>query len=170
MACCSKMTDLLKSDHHELDRLLADLFESFSNGDTVKVLGQLDFFWARLAMHIRAEHLHLFPALRAVFDADDARSLIVERLSKDHNFFMTELSAVMKQIRTLTSDSTADGTDVLARIWKRMIRLQKRLKKHNRLEEKQVYLWADTAIAPSETQALMQGISKELNSMPPRFC
>ena len=57
------MKDLLISDHLELDTILGQLFSALDKGAAGEVYQNLDFFWARLAMHIRAEHLHLFPAI-----------------------------------------------------------------------------------------------------------
>ena len=163
------MNDLLASDHRDLDRLLARLWESFNSGNAAKVFGQLDHFWARLAMHIRAENLHLFPALRAVFDQKDERKLIIERLRRDHNFFMTELSSAMKQLRLLATNKWADETVVLENVQGRLLNLSLRLKEHDGLEEEEVYLWAEMEISPEEIFVLKMEVKKELNSLPPRF-
>ncbi len=40
--------------------------------NSTEIFEKLDIFWARLAMHIRAEHLHLFPVtLKALESKDD---------------------------------------------------------------------------------------------------
>jgi hypothetical protein len=58
------MNNLLASDHDELDELLDKLFASFdASGSVEQIYQKLDLFWARLAVHIRAEHLHLFPLI-----------------------------------------------------------------------------------------------------------
>lgn len=54
---------LLAHDHSELDSTLAGLVSALFEGDAARSLERLDLFWARLAMHIRAENLYLFPAL-----------------------------------------------------------------------------------------------------------
>src|ERR1044072_7340629 len=58
-------TDILVNDHAEVDALLRGLWDAFEGGEAEEVLAKLDYLWARLAVHIRAEHLHLFPALLA---------------------------------------------------------------------------------------------------------
>ena len=57
------MTDVLVDDHAEVDELLRGVMLAFDGGDVREVYPKLDYLWARLAVHIRAEHLHLFPAL-----------------------------------------------------------------------------------------------------------
>ena len=59
------MTKLLVDDHAEVDALFRDLWRDFDGGGARGVFEKLDYLWARLAVHIRAEHLHLFPALLA---------------------------------------------------------------------------------------------------------
>lgn len=51
---------VLAHDHAEIDRLIGDLLSALQEGDTLKVFARLDLLWARLAVHIRAEHLCLF--------------------------------------------------------------------------------------------------------------
>ena len=52
--------------------------------------------WARLAVHIRTEHLHLFPAIaRRVNAAERA----IDRLRADHDFFMRELAQAIAILR-----------------------------------------------------------------------
>lgn len=75
------MKEQLARDHGELDLLFAELRVAFEAGDIREIHLRLDLFWARLAVHIRAEHLQLFPAivraLRGDHEADvgDAPSL-----------------------------------------------------------------------------------------------
>ena len=57
------MKDLLTSDHAEIEEIENLLFAAFETGVAEQVFGKPDIFWTRLAMHIRAEHLHLFPAI-----------------------------------------------------------------------------------------------------------
>ena len=47
------MTELLVTDHAELDALGRDLLSAFDRGDAPEVLTKLDLMWARLAVHIR---------------------------------------------------------------------------------------------------------------------
>lgn len=77
------MTDILVRDHAEVDALFCELSPAFARGGAREVFEKLDYLWARLAVHIRAEHLQLFPALLAAsarrhdVDADGAPSLEV---------------------------------------------------------------------------------------------
>jgi iron-sulfur cluster repair protein YtfE (RIC family) len=80
---------LLAHDHEELDGTLAELKSALSAGDAVRSLERLDRFWARLAMHIRAENHELFPVLkRAAAEAPDAEKIlsILAGLRHDHDF------------------------------------------------------------------------------------
>jgi hypothetical protein len=54
---------LLEDDHASLGQLFAYLDEELARPDIARAFELLDLFWARLAVHIRAENLHLFPAL-----------------------------------------------------------------------------------------------------------
>src|SRR5690242_4134902 len=102
---------LLAHDHSELDAALADFVSALADGDAPRSLDALDLFWARLAVHIRAENLHLFPALLRAADAvrgstpdaslpqpTEIRNLVAQ-LREDHDFFMIELAAAVKQLR-----------------------------------------------------------------------
>lgn len=63
----SKGTECLANDHVALDQLLKQLQAALNDGDVKACYARLDLFWAKLAVHIRAEHLHLFPrVLQAV--------------------------------------------------------------------------------------------------------
>ena len=66
---------LLAEDHEALDKALSALLAALDEGDSATAFARLDLFWARLAMHIRAEHLQLFPAiLRALHGETDSDS------------------------------------------------------------------------------------------------
>src|ERR1044072_5042640 len=70
---CMNATDILVNDHAEVDALLRGLWDAFEDGEAEEVLAKLDYLWARLAVHIRAEHLHLFPALLAAAGSGPGR-------------------------------------------------------------------------------------------------
>lgn len=53
----------LVDDHVALDELLKHLQSTLNHGQIDAIYGELDRFWAKLAVHIRAEHLHLFPTV-----------------------------------------------------------------------------------------------------------
>lgn len=145
---------LLAADHAELDGLLGDVFSALEK-DAELVYPFLDLFWARLAVHIRAEHLHLFPAL--LQNASDQTGRLIASLRSDHNYFMRELGALVRAMRT---DSQASARDVLGQL----NHLRDRLLEHNRLEEKAIYPLADSG--PHDLDA---AVKRELNTLPPRF-
>lgn len=58
----SQASQRLADDHGALDEVLSQLWKALDTGDVLVSHDKLDLFWARLAVHIRAEHLHLFPA------------------------------------------------------------------------------------------------------------
>src|SRR5215207_7334126 len=146
------MTKLLVDDHAEVDALFRDLWRDFDGGGARGVFEKLDYLWARLAVHIRAEHLHLFPALLAASEgnrnaeADDAPAtgevrLAVERLRVDHDFFMQELAGAVNAARELAAQDVPPGRERLLQIRGRAEAVEERLVEHNRVEEQQVYLW-----------------------------
>src|SRR5512141_2752469 len=109
------MNDFLVSDHAALQTLLGELSAALDTGDLKLSYARLDQFWARLGVHIRAEHLQLFPAiLRALggtrrVEAVNAPSLshaqkVIEELRGDHNFFMHELARAIASMRDLMAN------------------------------------------------------------------
>src|SRR2546421_4090324 len=98
-----RLERLLAGDHAELDELLRALDDALAGGDAAAAFARLDLFWARLAMHIRAENLHLFPTiLAALADESEKFERLTSALSEaraniaqlrvDHDFFMHELA------------------------------------------------------------------------------
>src|SRR3712207_2351236 len=121
------MTDILTHDHAEVDALLGELSQAFEGGRARGVFEKLDYLWARLAVHIRAEHLHLFPALlaaRAVGQGegtDDALApgevrMAVGRLREDHDFFMRELAGAVNDARALAAQDGPPDRERLLQI------------------------------------------------------
>lgn len=115
------MPDLLERDHEEMDGVLGALLLALDHGDQDESFARLDQLWARLAMHIRAEHLCLFPAILGAPQAllsgrggaprlEEAQSAIGV-LRSDHDFFMHELAKVINRMRALktTSDTGNNG-------------------------------------------------------------
>src|SRR5688572_4473628 len=142
------MSILLVGDHAEVDALFRDLSHAFDRGDARAVFEKLDYLWARLAVHIRAEHLHLFPALLAAAAAapdvgtDDAPApeevrAAVARLRADHDFFMHELAAAVNAARELAAQDDPPAPERVASIRGRAFEVAARLVEHNRLEEEQ---------------------------------
>src|SRR5437764_14237253 len=52
---------LLEEDHASLGGLIEELCAALDGSDVARSFALLDLVWARLAVHIRAEHLCLFP-------------------------------------------------------------------------------------------------------------
>ena len=173
------MNNLLADDHSELDELLAELFAALDSGDVERIYEKLDFFLARLAMHIRAEHLHLFPAILGAFEpkepTKERRALSFEfaqstiaKLHDDHDFFMRELISAIKQIHGLRENNRNASSHILT-ARETIIAVSRRLETHNEFEESEVYQWADILLNPSERAALNERMQKEIDNLPPRF-
>lgn len=158
---------LLTDDHAELDELLDSVFASLDAGNTTVAYSRLDLFWARLAMHIRAEHLHLFPAVLKIGESEAVSGIreIVERLRRDHDLFMHELAEAIKSMRAVTTDSEPDiRVDVL----RRLERVRDRLAEHNAIEEERIY-GLRRFLSPDDQDMLARSLAKELANLPPRI-
>lgn len=174
------MPDLLERDHEELDAVLGELFLALDGGDKDESFARLDLLWARLAIHIRAEHLCLFPAILCAPQAllngtggaprlEEAQSAI-GLLRSDHDFFMHELAKAINLMRALKSITDADATgECLRKVRSIVLSVNNRLSAHNQLEEKQVYGWIDVLLDEAERSALNARVRRELENLPPRF-
>ncbi|MEO8435707.1 MAG: hemerythrin domain-containing protein [Pyrinomonadaceae bacterium] len=174
----NSIESVLAADHESLARLLAELDRELASPNIARAFELLDLFWARLAVHIRAENLHLFPALAdapvALFSGKDGLPTAAEthdalaRLRSDHDFFMKELAQLIKIMREIADIHSSPGEEVEA-VRQRMVAIKGRLEVHNDLEEQQVYQWPALFLdAPAFTR-LCQGLSQELDNLPPRF-
>ena len=167
----------LKSDHEELDRLLDNTFESLAKGDCTDAYQKLDLFWARLAMHIRAEHSCLFPRIQRLSQsldtpADHNRSeqlaVLLADLRHDHDFFMSELGRAVTALRL--TFNFGNETETVVIVHTILEQVAERLRTHNLIEEKRVYtLLTDSTLPEEEIQALERSIQKELDNYPQRF-
>jgi hemerythrin superfamily protein len=155
---------ILSHDHAEIDALLDDALKKLEAEDNA-AFGALDLFWARLAMHIRAEHLHLFPAVLKVSKKESLSDvpLIVKCLRRDHDFFMHELGDIIKGMRAVTIENNS-GLDTAQRLHG----IRDRLVGHNAIEEQRIYPLRDQ-LSQQDEQDLSRSIAKELNNLPPRF-
>ena len=157
--------DILEADHRELDQLLVELLDEIGRDvpDPATAYHRLDLFWARLAVHIRAEHLVLFPALLYASNEDDRESLsaTLAELRHDHDFFMKELARAVKALRLVPDFGNEAETFVVIRGLVEAVAT--RLASHNETEEKTVYPLAD--LSPDARSR----ISKELANLPARF-
>jgi hypothetical protein len=175
------MADLLVHDHAEVGALLSELARAFERGAGAgEILTRLDYVWARLAVHIRAEHLHLFPALLGASErrGDDAAAgtptpeevrAAVERLREDHDFFMRELAGAVNAARALAAADDHETRTQLRHLESKVRAVAERLEEHNRLEEGQVYLWPGALLSDEGRAALQAGMAREVENLPPRF-
>jgi len=157
----------LSDDHHAVSEVLEQLLTALENKDVQTSHSRLDLLWARLAVHIRAEHLHLFPA---VIDRVSEAQAIVNNLRADHDFFMHELARAIGVLRELPQTTvTADSETKLAAVADTVREVEERLAAHNEIEENQIYRWSNTILNESEQLELLARINAELENRPPRF-
>jgi len=167
----SKIENLLGSDHAELDELFGQVFTALDAANHNESFQTLDLFWARLAMHIRAEHLQLFPAIRSIatdLAARDEINDLLGRLRHDHDLFMRELARAIKALRLVFYfGNEAETFEIVRQI---ITEVKQRLEIHNRLEEKQIYTLAnENSMQSDEVENLSVTIKKELDNYPRRF-
>ena len=173
----SEVETILERDHAELDRLLELTFQAIGSNDCRQTYLSLDIFWARLAMHIRAEHLRLFPAVRQIAGRDAKLSGdtalqhvigLLDQLRHDHDFFMHELARAIKCLRlTLYFGNEPETLKVVDDL---VSQIKRRLIIHNAIEEGRIYTLVTERYLPSEEIAeLAISIKKELSNLPPRF-
>lgn len=167
-------SEQLIDDHAAVDKLLKQIQGALTSKDLEVAHAKLDLFWARLAVHIRAEHLHLFPAVLnsaaknvSAPSLDEAERSISE-LRSDHDFFMHELARAVEITRQVLKkrSSLEEGLNNVNNI---VSEVERRLIKHNESEESQIYNWATTLLNPEEQATLASQITAELRKHPPRF-
>jgi hemerythrin-like domain-containing protein len=162
----SHATQLLADDHTSVDAVLTLLRAALKKSDVEATHAALDLFWARLAVHIRAEHLHLFPTvLKRIAEPslNEAETTVAE-LRSDHDFFMHELARAIAIARELSS--TRHGLDNIREI---VASVEERLRRHNAIEEQKIYRWAGEVLNEAEQAQLGSEIRKELTNRPQRF-
>jgi iron-sulfur cluster repair protein YtfE (RIC family) len=174
------MNGCLADDHADLAELLSELHTTLDAGDTKLSYARLDRFWARLGVHIRAEHLRLFPAiLRALSANPNCQTLgspslsqaegVIEELRRDHDFFMHELARAIATMRDLIANNGQDVGPILKDVRARIGAVEERLAIHNEIEESQVYLWIGTLLTDEEQSGLATLLQNELGKLPHRF-
>lgn len=170
----------LVDDHAALADVLKQLQLALETGDVRDSHAKLDLFWARLAVHIRAEHLHLFPAIinglsdrTAVHSGSptlDQGRLAIERLREDHDFFMKGLARAVGTLRDLLKATDRhDTAGAITTVRDAVLEIEKRLIIHNELEENKVYRWATTILSRQDQADLATRINAELGHSPSRF-
>jgi iron-sulfur cluster repair protein YtfE (RIC family) len=169
---------LLEDDHALLGQLLTELDTELSQPNIARAFELLDLFWARLAVHIRAENLHLFPALanapaslftgRDPLPASEEVHKVLARLRSDHDFFMKELAREIKAMREIAGSPEAH-LEELEVLRQRLANVRERLEAHNLLEEKQAYVWPSMLFDEQTSADLCDQLRHELENLPPRF-
>ena len=168
---------ILTYDHSEIDILAGDLLVALEEGDKLKVFARLDLLWARLAVHIRAEHLCLFPSILEANFSDTGSGPtyqeaqgVIDQLRLDHEFFMRELGTSVNGMRKQQDASNDDAVRKQFRKVRRSVsEIQIRLAKHNQLEENYVYKWVNVLLDEAEQSVLVARIRSEIENIPPRF-
>lgn len=174
------MPDSLEGDHEGLDGVLGELFLALDAGEKEECFARLDLLWARLAVHIRAEHLCLFPAIlgapQALFNGmggaprlEEAQSAIGV-LRSDHDFFMHELARAINLMRALKDTLDAEFVrETLRKVRSIVLSVRTRLGSHNQLEENRVYGWVNVLLDEAGRSALDARVRHELENLPSRF-
>jgi len=175
----SEARQRLSDDHRAVNDVLKQVLSALRNKDVEASYSKLDLLWARLAVHIRAEHLHLFPAVinRLTESSDEAvapdlgeAQSIVDELRADHDFFMRELAHAVNLLRELqTPLDRTDREAGLISVLDAFREVEKRLANHNAMEENNIYRWASTILTEPEQIDLATRINAELKNHPPRF-
>lgn len=169
---------LLGADHEALDKLMKELLAALDHRDAETAFARLDLFWARLAMHIRGENMHLFPAIRhglqdiaaqgnEILSSAETQEAIAQ-LRSDHDFFMHELAGAIK-IMSDRHTEVRDDTSMIESVRQTIATLRDRLEAHNKLEEEMVYRLPAKLLGPEELSVLTGQILNELKNLPPRF-
>jgi hypothetical protein len=174
----NSVASLLEHDHESLDEVLTQLDEELAKSNIVRAFELLDFFWARLAVHIRGENLHLFPAIESAptslftgkdcFPTREEAQSVLARLRADHDFFMKELALVVKSVREVVASETLRSEKVVD-VKRRVTKIKKRLEAHNQLEEKRAYTWPALLFNENTITELRESLKRELENLPPRF-
>ena len=164
----AQVSEQLIVDHAALDKVLKQLQAALHRSDLETAHTTLDLFWARLAVHIRAEHLHLFPMVLTCV-GDEAQQ-IVAQLRQDHEFFMHGLGRAVEMMRHLLTISEQPILEErLKSLENNILQIEQRLVQHNEIEENQVYHWATTHLNAEEQARLIEQVTKELRNRPSRF-
>jgi hypothetical protein len=157
---------ILGTDHAELHDLLKSAREELDHADLARAYAATDLFWARLAMHIRAEHLHVFPFVRGI--AGNEIAGVLGELRRDHDMFMVELGRAMKALRL--GFHFGNEVETLATVAGLVHKVAQRLIIHDEIEESRVYPVVDSCRdAGVAMEYVNRGVLKELQNLPPRF-
>jgi len=170
----------LADDHSEVDKLIHKLLATLDQENKLQSFELRDLLWARLAVHIRAEHLCLFPSILEVPPVNfigsggipkyqEAKSAI-DLLRHDHDFFMRELG---KAVNIMRKQETRSDHEVIRKrlldVRRSIVKVQSRLETHNRLEENHTYKWVNMLLSEAKRSTLIARIRHEIENIPPRF-
>lgn len=168
----------LSDDHHAVGKILQQLLTAIDNKEVQTSCSKLDLLWARLAVHIRAEHLHLFPLVTSRCtdspdgvgpDLNEVQAMI-ETLRADHDFFMRELARAIAVCREVPPNIIqAEDEAKFDAVHNTVREVEERLAIHNEIEEDQIYRWSSTILTEPEQSELLARIIAELENRPPRF-
>ena len=152
----------LSDDHHAVSEVLEQVLTALHNQDVKTSYSKLDLLWARLAVHIRAEHLHLFPAVLSRLPEAQAT---IDNLRSDHDFFMRQLARAVGILRQLRNGDDAALSAVAGTVRE----VEKRLARHNEIEEAEIYAQASIILTEPEQMQLVARVNAELEDRPRRF-
>jgi hypothetical protein len=169
----------LERDHASLGQLFVELQSALNQGSPRRSFDLLDLIWARLGIHIRAEHLCLFTALLGAplrkpegrdGDAPDIEEVkgAMSQLRSDHDFFMHELAGAVNTLRRLKDSNDFERRELEA-VRAKVDAVCARLEEHNQIEEEKVYRWIGTALDEEEQAELLDRVRREFEKQPPRF-
>jgi len=171
------LESLLEQDHESLDQLLTELDAAVTKPGNPQVFELLDLFWARLAVHVRAENVRLFPSLanvpadrltgKAGLPTAEEAERVLARLRSDHDFFIGELARMIKALRG--NEVGVMQTEAVEALRTSLRGVRERLEDHNRLEENHVYLWPALLFDDEALATLSEQVRRELQNLPPRF-
>jgi hemerythrin superfamily protein len=155
--CPDPLAAKLTADHREIDHLFGEAQTAVERRLQAEAHRALDRIWMRLAVHIRAEHRVLFPA---VAEARPELGAALQSLREDHDFFMSTLAATVNGLKS----PAVDWTTVKATL----ASVHQRLASHNTIEEDRIY--SLTGLFPEEHRRRLTGdISRELAALPERY-
>jgi hypothetical protein len=171
---------LLAHDHAEIDGIFRELRGTLDSGDGQQVFNLLDLVWARLAVHIRAENLCLFPAIlhgaavrdickKGVPSLEEAHRA-VSQLRLDHDFFMRELAKAVNYLRAVTPVGChALLPEQSGEVRQIVEAVGARLELHNENEESQLYKWPALLLNAEEQGRVAADMRRQIENLPPRF-
>ncbi|WP_257306426.1 hemerythrin domain-containing protein [Geothrix campi] len=147
----------LAADHREIDHLYREARAAVEQRLQAEAHRALDRIWMRLAVHIRAEHKALFPAVAA---ARPDLGATLQALREDHDFFMATLAGTVKAL---------EGAEVeWATVRSALEAVHRRLASHNTLEEERIYPLVDQ-FPDEQRRQLVGDVSRELALLPARY-